>query len=270
MKKLFLSMALAASFLYANAADVDTIAIASPWVPTGPVNVIVITPETADTSAQFPTVYLLHGHGNNHNCWYGDVQPRLADLADQYGMVMVMPDGGTTWYWDSPAVPEMKMETFFTQTLVPYIDDNYPTIRDPKKRAITGLSMGGQGALYLGIRHPDIWGNVGSTSGGVDIRPFPKNWHMSDWLGTYAENPQIWDEHCIVNMVDQIKPGQQNFIIDCGVDDFFAECNNDLHQLMLDAKIPHDYIVRPGAHTRQYWTNSILFQLLFFDEAFKK
>ena len=55
-----------------------------------------------------------------------------------------------------------------------YIDGHYKTITDRKGRAITGLSMGGHGGLWTAIRHKDTFGACGSTSGGVDIRPFPK------------------------------------------------------------------------------------------------
>ena len=48
--------------------------------------------------------------------------------------------------------------------------------------------MGGHGALWLAIRHQDIFGAAGSTSGGVDIRPFPDNWDMKKQLGEYKNN----------------------------------------------------------------------------------
>lgn len=254
----------------AEAARVDTLSIATPNVPGDPMNVIVITPEPAAPQEKYPTVYLLNGHGGNHTSWLHQCQPRLAELADRYGMVMVMPDGRNSWYWDAPANPEMKMETFIISELVPYIDSNYPTVQHPSKRAVTGLSMGGQGAMYLAIRHPEIFGNVGSTSGGVDIRPFPNSWNMKDWLGPQDDNKAAWEEHSIVNMVPQIAPGSLNIIFDCGTDDFFADVNRAYHEALLKAGVPHDYITRPGAHTRDYWKNSILYHLVFFDEAFRK
>lgn len=72
--------------------------------------------------------------------------------------------------------------------------------------------------------------------------------------------------HCI----PKLKPGQVNIIFDCGTDDFFFEVNENLHKALLEAKIPHDYISRPGAHTHEYWRNAILFQLQFFNQQFKK
>jgi len=53
-------------------------------------------------------------------------------------------------------------------------------------------------------------------------------------------------------------------LLDCGVDDFLLDTNRQLHQRMLELKIEHDYIERPGAHTWSYWTNALEYHLLFF------
>lgn len=261
---------LSACAICSSAATKQTIQIATDLVPAPDVNVVVIVPDGYEPGKKFPTVYLLNGFSDNNNSWSTRTQPDLDKLADAYGMVMVMPDGRDSWYWDSPVKPEMKMESFIINELVPYIDAVYPTQAQADKRAITGLSMGGHGAMWLGLRHPDVFGNIGSTSGGVDIRPFPNNWKMKNWLGEYESNKKVWDEHSVLCLIPQVKPGSQNIIFDCGNDDFFAEVNNNLHKAMLDAGIPHDYITRPGGHTHPYWRNSILFQLLFFNEAFNR
>ncbi len=57
-------------------------------------------------------------------------------------------------------------------------------------------------------------------------------------------------------------------IIDCGVDDFFYEANKRLHKEMVYRHITHDYIERPGTHRREYWRNSVKYQILFFSEFF--
>lgn len=268
IKKLFLTV-LALSSLYGmKAATVDTVAIATKYLAT-PEKVVIITPDAAKNGERFPTVYMLNGFGGNHKAWLG-TRPDLPALADEYGMVMVMPDGRNSWSWDAPANPEMQMESFFVNDLVPYVDTNYPTKAEAPQRAITGLSMGGHGAMWLAFRHSDIWGNAGSMSGGVDIRPFPDRWKMKDALGEKDKNPDVWEQHTVINLVPSLTPGQLNITFDCGIDDFFAEVNDNLHAELVKAKIPHDYTVRPGAHTQAYWRNSILYHLLFFNEAFNK
>lgn len=254
--------------LGARAATVDTLNVPATFIP-GPMKVVVVKPDAAAAQA-CPVVYILHGHGGDYRAWINKTRPDLPALADRYGMIFVMPDGRNSWYWDSPERPDMQMESFFTHELVPYIDANYPTMAEPSKRAITGLSMGGHGALWLAMRHPDIWGSAGSMSGGVDIRPFPKSWNMPDWLGARDANPQRWEDHTVINLVPTLKPGQLNITFDCGVDDFFAGVNRDLHARLLEAGIPHDYTERPGKHTHAYWANSLPYHLLFFSDCFNK
>ena len=185
-------------------------------------------------------------------------------------MIFVMPDGRDTWYWDSELDPSLKMESFITDRLVQYIDSAYNTIPTPDKRAITGLSMGGHGALWLAMRHSDLWHNAGAMSGGVDFRPFPNNWKIKERLGEKEKNPESWDSHTVIGLVPTLTPGQLNIIFDCGTDDFFYEVNNNLHAALSDAGIPHDYTSRPGGHTHEYWANSVLYHLLYFYNNFNR
>ena len=113
-----------------RAAKTETINIATQLVP-GVMNVTVITPDGYPADTKFPTVYLLNGYSGDNNDWTKLIQPRLGELADLYGMVMVMPDGRDSWYWDSPVRADMQMESFITQELVPYIDSHYPTDAQP-------------------------------------------------------------------------------------------------------------------------------------------
>lgn len=269
MKRLALLLpALVAGIMSLSAARIDTVAIATKYLAV-PDSVIIITPDGA-SDTRYPSVYMLNGFGGDHKGWLGTLRTDLPELADSYGMVVVMPHGQNSWYWDSPVDSTMQMESFFVNDLVPYIDANYPTVPCPRMRAISGLSMGGHGAFWLAMRHSDIWGNAGSMSGGVDIRPFPEKWMMKDRLGPRDENPERWDEYTVINLVPSLKPGQLNLTFDCGVDDFFYQVNCNLHDALLKAGIDHDFTSRPGAHSAPYWRNSALYHLLFFSENFKK
>ena len=130
--------------------------------------------------------------------------------------------------------------------------------------------MGGHGALWNAIRHPDVFGAAGSMSGGVDIRPFPKSWNMYKQLGERDAHPEVWDAHTVANLVPQLEPGRLALIFDCGTEDFFLEVNRQFHAALLEKGIPHDFIVRPGAHNNTYWNNSIDYHLLFFQKYFRK
>ena len=249
-----------------HAAKVETISVYSKSMNKS-VRVLVIVPEKQETPAS--TVYLLHGYSGNETSWIG-IKPNLPEIADKNNILFICPDGKNSWYWDSPKNPSYRYETFVANELVKHIDSNYYTRKSREARAITGLSMGGHGALWLAIRHTETFGSAGSSSGGVDIRPFPKNWEISNLIGKMSDSPKMWEEHTIINEIEKIKNGDLNIIFDCGFDDFFFEVNNSLHQKLLDRKISHDYITRPGGHNAPYWNNAIDYQILFFVKHFKK
>ena len=235
------------------------------------VKCVIIKPDAYNKSSKhFPVVYLLHGYSGSYNNWVLNA-PDLLHVVDKNKFLVVCPDGAyNSWYFDSPLDTTMKYETNVALEIPAYIDAHYKTIADRKARAITGLSMGGHGALYLAIRHENIFSAAGSMSGGVDIRPFPDNWDIKKYLGDYATHADNWNNNTVINMIDTLQNGSLKIILDCGVDDFFLQVNRNLHQKLLDKKIDHDYTERPGAHNWEYWNNAVKYQLLFFHEYFIK
>ncbi|MCE7063939.1 alpha/beta hydrolase family protein [Dyadobacter sp. CY326] len=255
--------------LMTHAATVDTIQVYSNAMKKN-LKAVIIRPDQYEAGKAFPVVYLLHGHSGNHADWISKV-PGFQKAADLHNMIIVCPDGGySSWYWDSPIDAKSQFETYVSKELVAHIDSKYKTIKDKSGRGITGLSMGGHGALYLAFKHQDVFGAAGSMSGGVDIRPFPNNWGMAENLGKYAEQPERWEKNTVVNMLHLLTPNALALIIDCGTDDFFFKVNENLHDQLVYRNIPHDYLVRPGAHNWAYWTNAVQYQLLFMSNYFNK
>jgi S-formylglutathione hydrolase FrmB len=250
-------------------ARIDTLSIYSTSMDKD-IPAIVMLPAGYDESVSdtYPVLYMLHGATGSYSSWE-EIYPELPAYADEYELIIVCPDGGyTSWYWDSPIDPAFQYETHITREAIPFIDSTYRTRAEAGQRAISGLSMGGHGALYLAARHPDLFGAAGSMSGGVDIRPFPNNWDIEERLGSYEAFPERWDAYTVVNLDTALAKNDQALIIDCGVDDFFYAVNEDLHERLLKLEVEHDYIVRPGAHTVPYWENAIEYQLLFFSKVF--
>jgi len=268
-KNLLLLLCLTAFVVNAIAAKVDTVETYSDAMKKK-IKAIVVKPDSYTTGTEYPVVYLLHGAGGNYTDWTKNA-PKIRENVDALNIIIVCPDGGvTSWYWDSPVDPTYKYETYVTKELIPFIDKSYKTIKTRNGRAITGLSMGGHGGLYLGIRHQDLFGAAGSMSGGVDIRPFPKNWDMAKRLGDYATNPDNWEKYTVTNQLHLITPKSIAIIFDCGTEDFFYKVNTELHDKMVERNIEHDFIVRPGAHNWQYWSNAVNYELLYFSTFFKK
>lgn len=231
---------------------------------------VVITPSNYKKEKAFPTVYLLHGHGGSYKNWIGKV-PELSRHADTYQTIIVCPDGtNDSWYFDSPVDSAKRFETYVAKEIPDYIEANYKTIKDRRARAITGLSMGGHGGMYLGFRHADFFGACGSMSGALLVEYITgKQYGVSKLLGD-TTNKALYRSYSILGELDKPIKDSLAIIVDCGVDDFIVEMSRAVHKKMLELKIPHDYTERPGKHDWKYWDTAVEYQLLFFRNYFDR
>lgn len=255
----------------ANAGTVDTVVVHSNAMKAD-YKCVVIKPTGYTKEKKYPVVFLLHGYSGWYANWVIRV-PELKDYADQYNLLIVCPDGAKNgWYVDNPYDPSMQYETYVGKEIPAFIEANYSTIKDRSGWAITGLSMGGQGGMFLGLRHADRFGACGSMSGALDLKPYPGDWvktkpvPLADSIA-YTEQ---WNKFSVMKLVEKYPKDSVEIIFDCGVEDFLFQHNRSLHARMLELKIPHDYIERPGKHTWEYWKNSVGYQLQFFHNYFKR
>ena len=270
IRKSILTLAIFSISVSSHAATVDTVSIYSDAMHKE-FKCVVIKPNGYKKKKEnYPVVYLLHGYGGWYSNWLIRT-PELKDYADRYKLMIVCPDGGySSWYFDSPVDSTMKYETYIGKEVPDYIDAHYNTIKDRKGRAITGLSMGGHGGLFLGFHHADFFGACGSMSGGVDLNYSRNKFDVTKRIGdtiNYAEN---WTNYSVIHVVENYPKDTLTIIIDCGVDDIFYKNNHTLHEKMVQLKIPHEYIERPGKHEWAYWRNAVQYQLLFFRNYFNK
>jgi S-formylglutathione hydrolase FrmB len=259
------------AFTAVHASQLDTLEVYSPSMQKNSRCLVVVPDNYSFANKPYPVLYLLHGWSGNHAGWLTDA-PQLRQHADTYQMLIVCPDGGyDSWYLDSPVDSTVRYDTYISRELISMIDYYYHTIRSPKGRAISGLSMGGHGALSLAIKHPDVFGAAGSMAGGLDLRPFRKNdWDLEGVLGAPGSQWQNWEDNSVVNLLPRLKGRNMPLMIDCGVGDFFLEANRTAHQRLLELKYPHDYIERAGEHNGEYWGGAVNFQVLFFHQFFTK
>lgn len=270
MKQLIITLLLSSTCLISKATQVDTITVYASKMKKS-VKTVVIKPETYTADKQYPVIYLLHGYSGNYTDWVEKV-PTVKALSSQYEIIIVCPDGGySSWYIDSPVDSAYQYESFITGDLIRYIDSNYKTVANRSGRAITGLSMGGHGGLYLSIRNRHLFAHGGSMSGAVEIMKTSKKYDLEQRLGiSYEEAPELWRSHSVAALVENLKNKELNIIIDCGVADFLYEMNASLHQKLMKLGIDHDYIERPGKHNWEYWSNAIRFQVLYFSGCFSE
>jgi S-formylglutathione hydrolase FrmB len=255
----------------AFAASVDTITIYSNSMKKN-IRCVVITPDSYKTrQGNYPVVYLLHGYSGDYSNYIKKI-PGLKQQSDNLQLVLVCPDGGYAgWYFDSPVDSSKRYETYISKEVPAYIDSHYHTIKNKHGRAIAGLSMGGHGALFLGLRHPQFFGACGSMSGGVDLISMYEQFGIKQTLGDSIINGKYWKDYSVMNIIETYKRSDDlAILIDCGVSDFMYPSNHQLHDKMLQLKIPHDYIERPGEHNWDYWANAVKYQLFFFRNYFDR
>ena len=217
---------------------------------------------------RFPVVYLLHGSGGDYTDW--TAKSHIGKLADRYHVILVMPDGGhESWYIDSPVDPRSRYETYVGTEVVAYIDEHFRTIATKQARAITGLSMGGFGALHIALDRPDEFGAAGSISGAVDPRGCEDEPGIEQVFGDPVRHADFWNNEAIVENARSFGSEHIALTIDCGVNDSLVQSNRMLHERLVELGVPHDYAERPGGHTWKYWSNAVQYQVLFFAGAFR-
>ena len=139
--------------------DLDTVEFFSPAVDrTMKYNILL--PHDYDTSTErYPVLYLLHGLTQNYTAWgLSNGAPFYAGLYDD--LIVVMPDVGNSWYvnWSvNEGGQKNDWEDHVVRDVVNHVDWNFRTIAKREGRAITGLSMGGYGAITLGLCRLGVW-----------------------------------------------------------------------------------------------------------------
>ncbi|MFD1143607.1 alpha/beta hydrolase [Larkinella insperata] len=265
------------------AAKVDSLDVPSAVMKKN-LRAVAVLPESYSSAAKsktaYPVLYLLHGGYGHFNDWITKTPDKtlIHRLADLYNLIIVMPEGDVfSYYLDSPASKDSQFETYLTQEVIEKIDKTYRTIRTSKGRVITGLSMGGYGALYLATRHPGLYCAAGSMSGALN--PDMNAWKLppdaaknikaefEKILGPFSQSPDGWAAYSVVGMADKMKANGLKLVIDCGVDDFLIEPNRELHRRLVFNQTPHDYSERPGGHSWEFWQNALPYQVLFFSKV---
>lgn len=150
-------------------AGLQTVEFFSPAVDRTMKYDIVLPPDYGAENERYPVLYLLHGYMQNYTVWGRNLAAAFyaAELGD---LIIVMPDGGNSWfvnYAESDDGRSNNWEDHIIEDVIPHVDANFLTLAQREGRAIAGLSMGGYGAFMLGLRHPEMFVSMASTSGAL-------------------------------------------------------------------------------------------------------
>lgn len=196
-------------------------------------------PDPALGDGPFPVLYQLHGATDDHNGWIQ--YSNLPRYVSRLGLITILPDGGLS-FWLNRGARE-RYEDFVMEDLAAHVQRTFHV--RPGRSAVGGLSMGGFGAVYLGLKHPDRFASVWSHSGAFRTRARLVEVGWSEDTATAA------DIEALAAMADPATSPVLSF--DCGTEDILLDGNRELHRLLTARNVPHQYSEHPGAHTWDYW-----------------
>jgi putative tributyrin esterase len=222
----------------------------------------------------FAVLYLLHGLSDDSTTWMR--HSRIEWYARDLPLIVVMPDGYRSFYTDHAQGPAYAKH--IGEELPAFIGRTFQAKAGRGARAIGGLSMGGYGALRIGLGYADRFCSVNSHSGAVGWGNLAgqtdywaegrrRGWDdafMHDLRRIFGDSP-TGTEHDLLWLARRAKKARQlpRLLVDCGTEDFLFEDNRRFHADLTAARIPHAYREFPGAHTWDYWDTHIQEALVF-------
>ena len=244
-----------------------------------------------DSTRRYPVLYFLHGLFEEPTSWEERGGEAILEKQRQEGklrdFVLILPDGGRSFYINSHD-GSVGYEDFFIQEFIPWIDRNYRTLANADHRAVSGTSMGGYGALHLGMKYPHLFGAASAHSPVLVTRPAQRassltaplprsrriqeengnrsgrgnrggrggrggNWRMRALEGAFGSPPDwaYWRENDPLVLAERPQGfSQLKLYFDCGDEDRygFDEGARELHRVLEANGFEHEYAIRPGDH----------------------
>ncbi len=149
---------------------------------------IFLPPDYETSGRRYPVIYWLHGAGGNEisGARVAEHLKQAITSGQARPVIMVFPNGGKkTEYRDWPE-QHILPESMIIHELIPYIDATYRTEATPRSRAIEGMSMGGNGALKLAFKYPELFGSVVAYAGSYKRLP------LDGYFAGVAAEQQAW------------------------------------------------------------------------------
>ena len=251
---------------------------------THPVNYCMVLPPSydADRARKFPILYFFHGLGDNDQMFiHGGAFNLVQDLWErgQIGEFLIAtPNAGATFYINSRD-GKVKYEDFLLQEFFSGIETRYRVAPGRENRAISGVSMGGYGALHLAFRHPELFSAVSAHSPAI-IAKLPALTSATSaggmrsrvFGGTFGSppDPVFWNRNSPLVLARTANLAGLKIHFDCGdEDDFGFETGAEaLDKVLTSRRIPHEAHIYPGRHDWQYFAEHLPASLEFHSRVF--
>jgi putative tributyrin esterase len=216
----------------------------------------VVLPANIANGQNLPVVYLLHGGGGGFRDWsnYSDV----AHFAEQ-GLILVMPEGNSSYFTNAAERPKDKYEDYIVIDLISDAESKFPVLKGRANRAIIGVSMGGFGAVKLGLRHPELFAFVGGISPAIDVpsRPFSIK-RLEQWrrhraiFGAWGSVTQRNNDPFVI--ARSADPAAAPYIfLSCGEQDGLLPSVREFAAVLGERHFQYEFHTSPGGHNWAQW-----------------
>ena len=256
-----------------------------------PVHYCVYLPASYDSGAKksppqhYPVLYFLHGLGDNEKTLFNSgAWTMLDDLRQQHKLgdfLIVAPEGRKSFYINS-ADGSVRYSDFFLQEFIPLIEKKYRIGKGRSNRAITGISMGGYGALRFAFSHPEMFSAVSAQSAAL-ITESPRELDLAarsgaplgkvlaDVFGDPINVPH-WNANNPFLLARKNAAALKKLTIyfNCGQDDNygFEKGAAALHDELQKLGVKHEYHLYPGDHSFTYFLAHFTEVMEFHSRAF--
>jgi S-formylglutathione hydrolase FrmB len=222
------------------------------------------------SSQRYPVLYFLHGLGENEQTLFKTGGWNLIeDLRQRHKVgdfLIVTPEAKASFYVNS-ADGKVRYSDFFLQEFIPYIEANYRIRRERKARAISGISMGGYGALRFAFANPELFSAVSAQSAAL-MTESPQELNaalrsgtpLGKLLGSVFGSPinvPHWNENDPFSLARKNKTaiGKLAIYFNCGRDDEygFETGAAALDKQLQEEHIKHEFHLYPGNHSASYF-----------------
>jgi S-formylglutathione hydrolase FrmB len=234
---------------------------------------------------RYPVLYFLHGLGDNERTLFNTGGwTLLDDLRKQHKMgdfLIVAPEGKRSFFINS-ADGSFRYSDFFLQEFLPHFERGYRVLPGRAGRAVSGISMGGYGALRFAFAYPALFSAASAQSAAL-ITESPQELDaasrtgspLSGVLGAVFGTPinvPHWnaDNPFVLAKTNAVALRKVAIYFNCGQDDNygFEKGAATLHDQLLKEKVPHEYRPYPGDHSLTYFLSHFAEIMEFHSRAF--
>lgn len=233
-----------------------------------------------EKTRRYPVLYFLHGLGQNEQALIESGGWALVEDLRNRGAIgdflIVTPDAGSTFYVNSRD-GRRRYEDFFIHEFIPATERRYRARATPAGRAISGVSMGGYGALRFAFKYQQMFHAVSAHSAALIEKPPATLRRGNVRLGFLEEafgsppDPAYWERNSPFTLARAAASLRRlKIYFDCGTEDDFGfdEGNRSFDKLLESRGVRHEFHLYPGGHGWSYTAKHISASLEFHSRAF--